>query len=274
MKFFSSLSRQNVLISILTTLRRIVLASSLLLSLFFSNTSTAAPALNDDVKSKLQQAISLALHSEEQNALEIYLALLDEQYDGAQLRYNIGTLYLQDKKIAPAVFHLATALKYAPDDEDAAYNLNIALALREDRVAELGVQKNELSSWVAQLPQSFVLGMFLIFLILLLIIFSFWPILDDKQKIPFKKLSLGIALLSLPAASLLGLRIRTEAQTRALVWQTTTARVGPDASAKAAFEAHEGLLGTLKTQEGDFTRLRLDNGLDVWLQSAALKKLP
>ncbi|MCP4500062.1 MAG: hypothetical protein GY822_08890 [Deltaproteobacteria bacterium] len=269
-----SASFSGLLRSVLRQVRVCLPALVLVLSPFFGS-ETHASGQSDEVKTQLKKALSLALHEEEDAALEIYLGLLDDGEDGAKLRYNIGTLYLTKEELGPAVFHLATALQYAPNDDDTAFNLRTALAMRRDRVSELGAEQNPLSSLARSLSREVVAGIFVILVSLLLLCFAFFPILTSSSQKAVFRIGMLLGVFLFPAGLLLGSRMWLEQQIRAVVWvEKTTARVGPDETTKSAFVAHGGLLGTLQDEEGDFSRLRLDNGLDAWIPTSALKKLP
>jgi len=251
-----------------------VLLLPLLLAILSSSSTWAATA-----EAVAQQAVDLALHGEEEAAIEAYTSLLRDGHDGAALRYNLGTLHLQQGALGPAVLHLASAVRMNPDDDDAAYNLQVALQAREDRVSELRQTTWSLARLGDQLPRDLALWAFLLPLLLTCLWMASWPL----QRRPLRWAPLLAPLLLIGAVSF-GARVQAERRVRAVVFaEETSARVGPDPGAKVAFVAHAGLLGTIVDEQAStlhrgvahvFVKLRLDNGLDVWLDKSDLRVLP
>jgi hypothetical protein len=58
-----------------------------------------------------------------------------------------------------------------------------------------------------------------------------------------------------------------------VVAQSATAHEGPSAKSKSPFEVHEGTAVSVEETVGNFSRIKLSNGLTGWVDAAALERV-
>lgn len=223
----------------------------------------------------LAEAEQLAIGGQRAAAIDAYESLLAQGFDTAGLRYNLGTLLLEEGQLGPAVLHLEMALSRDPRFEDARYNLDAARKLLIDHVDVPDDIWPLVSRLVARCRTDELAWIWLFCLASLSIAGAAWPWTSQHRRV--RRLCgsavAGALVLTLSSLSLLWVRLVDEQQRRAVVMVTEVeARVAPTPEAAPSFVAHAGLLGTIVDEETGYVRLRLANGLDAWLPRAALEE--
>ena len=228
----------------------------------------AAPG---DAEVRLKQAAELAARQEHAAAFDAYRALLDEGVDGRDLRYNLGTLALELGRVGDAVLQLRAARRLDPWDDDVRHNLEVALAERNDRLAGEASASPILTLGEAVPPSAARFA-----LALPLALFGVALLLRGaKPRRWLTLVVLGMATLSVVGGSMWLARLAFEGTREAVVLVASTpAQKEPSGSAAVAFEAHAGLSGRIVDEEGRFVRVRLENGLEVWLARDAVGVIP
>jgi tetratricopeptide (TPR) repeat protein len=230
----------------------------------------ATPAAALDVTRELSAAEDLSVRGQSGAAIDAYRRVLESGHDGADLRYNLGTLYLTSGDVGRAVLHLRAALRAQPRHEDARFNLEQAIAARADHVDAGG--REPITSRVASFVSSseaawFFLGALALFFALV----GAWPWTRNGARRAVKIGAIVAALLLADAAFLLWARVVVDGTQEAVVLaDEIPARAGPQDDAATTFLAHAGLFGEVVAREGGYARVRLDNGLDAWLPVEAL----
>lgn len=221
-----------------------------------------------DLETHLTKAADLAVHDEIEAAIDAYRVLLDEGTEVPGLHYNLGTLYLEAGDVGPAVLHLRSALHRDPADEDAAHNLEVALAGRADQLQGVGPGLSfwqELGRGVR--PQVAQAAFLLPFGLLLLVVAGYGVLAPRRW---MRAIVAALTLATLLGGLVLVARAEADVEEVAVVLEGTDARKGPSPTAAVSFSAHPGLSGTVRERSGGFARLRLDNGVEAWLDEAAL----
>jgi hypothetical protein len=249
-------------------------ALSLGLLLWAGPALAAAPALAD-VAARFTEARGLVASADLKGARAVLEDVLAAGHDGAHLRYDLGTLALEADDLGPAVWHLVTALRLNPGDDDAHHNLAVAQARRVDQLdAGAGGPPigQGLPGFAVRLPPHGVRVAFGAALGMLGVVLLLLGLLAAR---PALGRLLGSAIVAcLLTGGAFALRLYEEARLRAVVTADTTARKSPDEAGAEAFTAHPGLLGVVVDETAAFVRLRLDNGVDAWLPSKAVRVVP
>ena len=219
---------------------------------------------------RVKDAEGFAAHGEPDTARATYGALLDEltasgASASAALHYNVGTLALGAGDVGPAVLHLLAAERRAPLDDDIRHNLNAALARRADQV-----EGNTSLPLGARLPPGPVRATFGACLALLGILLAVAGI--RRRGLP-RAVVRAAAAAALVSGAIFAVRFAAERAVVVVVQQDTEARPQPDASA-AGFTVHPGLTGAVVSEQQGFVRLRLENGVDVWVDHGAIAVVP
>ncbi|MFZ9886945.1 MAG: hypothetical protein ACO3JL_05525 [Myxococcota bacterium] len=246
---------------------------ALVTTLLTAGPVTATPEATDRA---LDEAERLVVEGRRVAAIDAYRSLLSQGVDSAALRYNLGTLFLEEGELGHAVLHLETALLRDPRFEDARYNLEVARKLLVDHIDVPNQGVPSRSSTVSRWRTDELAWFSLLCLTLLAGAAAAWPWTSQHRRA--KRLCsacVAVALvLTLSSTALLWGRLVDERTRRAVVLvREVEARVAPAPEAAPTFVAHAGLLGTIVAEEAGYVRLRLSNGLDAWLPQTAIGEL-
>jgi hypothetical protein len=222
---------------------------------------------------RIKEAERLAAHGEVEAARAQLQTIHDElRASGAEtsaaLHSNLGTLALGVDDVGDAVLHLAAAARRAPLDDDVRHNLATALARRADQVSA-----GATSSPGARLPAGPVRLAFGLALGLLGVVVAAAGAGSGVVARPARRLLPAVGGIVVVASGLLGLRLHADATDLVVVMQDTEARPQPDATA-TGFSVHAGLTGVVVAEQSGFLRLRLENGVDVWVERDAVAHVP
>lgn len=242
-------------------------------SVLVSSSALRAETRSDGaVQRALAQAESHAIRGQIDQAIDAYRALLQEGVDNSDIRYNLGTLRLQQGDVGRAVLHLRTALRTDPAFEDARHHLDLALAERSDLMQNASGRGGFLWQAWQTVPMTSIARIFFGFAFLGAFFFAVAAWLPAKQ---LRAWGYRLCAAAMLLASIFGVMwyARAEANGReeaVVLVDELPARIGPEADAAVTFTAYAGLYGEALTREGTFIRLRLENGLDAWFPADAL----
>lgn len=215
---------------------------------------------------RLAEASELVRRNEPAAAADVYRDLLREGVDGLGLRYNLGTLALDEGKVGEAVLHLRTAQRMSPLDEDVRHNLGVALEARVDRLAgdpvdsPVGALGSAVPPRLARLALAVPLALLGVALALL-------GVLPMRARRRLRPVVAGLALASVCGAVIFAARTLRERTREAVVMvDAAAAQREPAPRAPEAFVAHAGLLGDVVDESGEFVRVRFENGVEAWLR--------
>jgi hypothetical protein len=222
---------------------------------------------------RVKDAERLAAHGELDAARAQYQAIHDElAASGAEassgLHYNLGTLALSADDIGAAVLHLLAAARRAPLDDDVQHNLATALAHRADQV-----EASSPDAMGARLPPGPVALAFGSLMALLGVLLAIRGAASGRATMLAGRALVPTLVTTLVAGGLFGLRRFADSADVAVVMSESEARPQPDASA-AGFAVHPGLTGRVMAEQRGFLRLRLENGVDVWVDRKHTQLVP
>ncbi len=212
------------------------------------------------------------------SALNVYDQVINANYESAELYYNCGNAYFKTNQLALSILYYEKAKKLAPNDEDIAYNLNIANSMIVDKiekVPELFYKKwwnyfyNMFSAdWWAYLSISawFVL------------VFSIGLFILSKTR-RGRKMAFYMGFLFLFASlATFGLASQkyyfSQAQQQAIVFTPTiTIKSSPTINSVDLFVIHEGTKIQLMDQVQDWVKIKIQDGSVGWIPNDALRRI-
>ena len=198
------------------------------------------------------------------------------------LYYNLGNAYYKEGALGQAIYNYERALEIDPSgagSDDARYNLDAAREAVKRKSGDRLVGAEAVPFWIRTVQPYSTSTLSWTFLVLYTLLFALLVTLRFVTP-GFLRASLWALfafwiLGTLYAGALLGGRLYlTTRVERAIVLSDTLAvHEGPDANYQTTFTVHAGLLVRVTEHDQDWARVRLQNGLEGWVQVSAIGKL-
>ena len=91
------------------------------------------------------------------SAVEAWQNCVDNEFQNADLFYNLGNAYFREKRLGFAILNYEKALRLDPTNEDFQYNLKLAKSMTKDKVEESTTEENPLLNFFFQAHHFFSL---------------------------------------------------------------------------------------------------------------------
>lgn len=242
---------------------------SFIFAVIFLTVCSCKNAFALDAKSLMQKANGLYQNNNFSEAAQIYQKLVDEDYEGTALYYNLGNAYYRLNKIGYAILNYERALRLSPGDDDVQHNLALANTKTVDNIEPL--PKFFIFQWWESLLALFNLSgwTYTAYLFYLIILVSFGIYLISQkpqlQRYAFFSGVFSVVIL-LIVASLLTVKLNREVNIKngVIVEPSVIAKVSPDKDSNDAFIIHEGLKVRLEDNIGNWYKIRLQDGKIGW----------
>jgi len=211
-------------------------------------------------------------------SIEQYEELVLQDLESPQLYYNLGNAYFKTNDIPSAILYYEKAKKLDPNDEDIAFNLQLANSQIIDKIEAVPVLfyiewwkslRNSLSidGWAK-------LGIFTFILVLLLIAAFFL-----SRNILVRKLSFWggitiflIAVLSFTLSSQKHQQFISHDE--AIVFTpTVTVKSSPNDNSVDLFVIHEGTLVEIRGEIEGWSEIKIANGSVGWVKQSTFRKI-
>lgn len=210
-------------------------------------------------------------------AVEKYEAILAQKQHSAALYFNLGNTHYRLGNVAESVYYFEQAKKMQPLDKAIRNNADFASNMTLDAIEEL--PQTQLEALQQNILVSFSLNQWAkIVLCFVWMTFVFFVRYRFSQKIQFKRLFfvLGCVLLLVTIISfaLTQIKQKEEKQIKAVVFnQEIEIWAEPNKRADILFLLHEGTtLEVLSELEG-WSKIKLANGSEGWVENTAIKTL-
>lgn len=204
-------------------------------------------------------------------ALTTYKELLTKYPNDSDLLYNTANSYFKLNSMGYAIAYYLKALKLNPNNPDYVYNLNLAKKFIQNDEGEL---KKTLFSKLFLLITKVKLSTFVIlFLISSAILLSFLFLLlakKRKKELYTNILSVSIVLLVITGLCLM-VKINANKITQGvIISKKVAAHAGPSKKLSTLFYIHEGKVCEIKSQDGNWSEIKLSNGFIGWVQTNSI----
>jgi tetratricopeptide (TPR) repeat protein len=221
---------------------------------------------------RFEQANALYLAGDFSGAVGGYEALAKEGFASPSLHLNLGNARARLGQRGPAIASWERALQLDPGDDDARANLRAAR--RDDPDRAVAGEPTLLARVVERTGDGVAAALFL------LPWWGLWGALALRRHVGGRSRRTLSAVALLAALGLLagGTLVAGRARDRrlplaVLVAPSTPLREGPSPALKPAFELHEGTRVRIVGKEGGLVLVRLDGGLEGWMDAADLEPL-
>lgn len=213
---------------------------------------------------------------EYQNALEIYLTLIEKGYASDVLYYNTGNAFFKLKDIPSAILYYEKALKLNPSNEDIQHNLQVANSMIVDKIEVIPQLffRNWWKSFYNMMPANSWAWMSIFIFTLLLAAVYFYLTSNQVfiRKIAFYS-GLVLLLLTIGTFGLASQKYYYTRQTNeAIIFTPTiTVKSSPAQSSVDLFVLHEGTKVAVLDKTNGWTKIKIANGSIGWLPETSLK---
>lgn len=211
-------------------------------------------------------------------AIMAYGTILATKQESPELYYNLGNAHYKLNELAPAIYNYEKALILEPDNVDVKNNLEFAQQKLVDKITPLpkpglsGLVEN----WAGGYHYNSWAWVAVAFAFLTLCTFAgYYLIKKEKYKrLFFAGLCLSMLLFIITIASAAFLYSAAMDDNPAIVFSKSVAvKTDPDAEAENAFTLHEGTKVQVEDQGMDWSKIRLADNREGWIESTALRFL-
>ncbi len=211
-------------------------------------------------------------------AIATYEELVAQQMVSGDLYYNLGSSYLQMKRIGPARLNLERALIHSPGSPDIEHNLNLVKFQLKDEINE--IPPFFLTKWTRNLALLASANFWGILGLLLLSLGAAGLILwqlgqtRSRRKTGFLGGSLLWVLGMLPILlSFTRMNLEKNSPYAIIQVSETTLFSAPDESSKSVFDLHEGTKVEIVDEIEEWYKVRLLNGDQGWLLEEVMERI-
>ncbi len=262
---------------------RIVICAGLLAALTYAPSAQAAdPLLGASEDATFRKGNDAFLHGDFQEAVLAYEQVVALGVVSEDLYYNLGNAYYKQGALGPAIYNYERALEVDPSGaaaDDARYNLEAAREAARRKAEDRLVGAEVVPFWIRVVAPFSTGGLAWSFLGLYVAMFGLLIALRFMTP-GFLRVSLWVMFAFLvlgtgAAGGLLGGRLYlTTRVERAIVLPDALAvHEGPDANYQTTFTVHAGLSLRITEHDQDWVRIRLQNGLEGWVQAIYVGRL-
>lgn len=244
---------------------------NIILALFFTTTLFAQGDL-------LQKANELYIKEQFKEAIDVYNQLLMTNLESPEVYFNLGNAYYKTKQYPLSILNYERAKLLSPDDEDIAFNLQVANQHVVDAIQELPgifivrwwnsfVNSQTTDTWALISIISFVFFLILAGL-------YFFARSSNMRRTAFWTACLLIAISMLSWSFAAQQKSRLVNHAFAIVMQpTVTVKSSPSENGTNLFVVHEGLKVKIIDKLGDWLEVRLADGKKGWLITESLERI-
>ncbi len=238
----------------------------------------AGTAFANQLDELMQKGGDYYRNGEYGKAIESYEEILNDDYEGTALYYNLANSYYRIGKLGYAILNYERALKLSPTDEDVKHNLAFANLSTIDRIQPLP-KFFIFDIWEAILGMFSVnswsyLAYFLYIILLMFIAYYFFVKTIFQQKVILFS-GLGVLIILALTVSLLVVKVNRETTEKSgvIVVQTVTVKTSPDIKSTDTFIIHEGLKIKVEDRLDDWLKIRLADGKVGWLLTENVEEI-
>lgn len=226
----------------------------------------------------LQKANELYTKDQFKQSIDVYNQILMTNLESPEVYFNLGNAYYKTGQYTLSILNYERAKLLSPDDEDIAFNLQVANQKVVDSIQELPgifivrwwdslVNSQTTDTWAVMSIISF-------FVFLVLLGFYFFAKTSEVKRLTFWS---GCFLLLFTFSGwtfAAKQKSRLVNHTFAIVMQpTVTIKSSPSEKGTNLFVIHEGLKVRITDKLGDWLEIRLADGNKGWLLTESIERI-
>ncbi|MBL4708557.1 MAG: tetratricopeptide repeat protein [Flavobacteriales bacterium] len=241
----------------------------------FSLLSIILLSAQNNALDQLNTANQFYENGEFSEAEQAYKSLLADGYQSDDLHFNLGNSLFKTKQIGPAILHYEKAVKLNPNNEDAAYNLQLANKKTVDKIE--AIPELFIYRWWKSIYNLFPADNWAKIMITLLLIsllgfgtFKFTRTVSLK-KFGFYVFTSGMVLALMSWGLAASQKSYVAKNTHAIIMESTVDILSaPSAGSSQLFVLHEGTKVKIKGKTEGWFEISLPNGNQGWIETKSL----
>lgn len=223
-----------------------------------------------DINSLFEKGNEYYSNGQFEEAIENYNFILNENYESAELYYNLGNSYFRTGNLGKTILYYEKGLKLSPNDEDLIHNLKFVNSKIIDKIEPLPVLF--VFEWWGSIVKFFsyntwIILTLIIFLLLLGTILMFlYGSNISVQKISFAAgLLLIILLITFSFATYASIQKYKSENEGIILSQQIKVKFSPDDKSSDAFIIHEGTKFRIEDKFDNWLKIKIADGQVGWL---------
>ena len=213
------------------------------------------------------------------DAITIYESVIAGKGGAVDLYYNLGNAYFRNNMIGKAILNYERALRFDPTDKDAKANLEYALSMTKDEIAEQYevffvawfkaiVNTMNITSWAVLAVVAFML-----LLVALLLFFFNGKVAIRKTALVFVILSLFVTIFANIAAFHIYSYMNNDSEA-IVMREEAYLKSTPDNSGTELIKVHEGRkVKIVDDTMREWKEVELEEGTVGWLPAVAIERI-
>lgn len=206
-------------------------------------------------------------------SIELYEKVINESISNnkvsAQLYYNLGNAYYRDNQLGKAILNFERALLLDPGDSDIRHNLRFANNRKVDRITPAG--DIFISNWFKAIRNLYssnewaiIAIVFFVLAVLSIAVFLFLNVLWIRKTAFYSFIVLFLLVIIFNIFSFSQKREQILGDNAIVMVGAAGVHASPDLNSNELFELHEGSKVKVKSSDGNWYEIEIDNGSVGW----------
>lgn len=229
-----------------------------------------------NVNAELQKAEDAYKQKHYAKAIELYENLIHNNYYSSELYYNLGNAYYKTNQLGKAILYYEKAKLINPSDEDINHNLKLAYSKTIDKIETKSNFFIEITrtNFLNNIDTDVMAYITIVLSLLALGSFALVMFIDKYKKV-FLLLTVLMVVVNAALYLLSGAAQKSQNTHNFAIITVRETRVfnEPIPNAVAKFNLHEGTKVKLLKKLDTFYLIRLENGIEGWIDEKGVEEI-
>ena len=240
--------------------------------------SFVSKSIFSNENTNFEKANTLYAQNKFNEAKDIYLGIAAKKYVSAELYFNLGNCLYKLDSLEGAILYFERAKKLKPNDEDINLNLQIANGKIIDKIEP--VPQLFIATFWLEFVGFFatyiwaIISVTFSFISVLFFLFYYFSKNSLQKRIYFFSgiVMLFVMLFSLVVVNASHNYFNTKDKSRGIIYEeVVNIKSAPSENSVNLFSLHIGTTVNIKEIEGDWLKVKIDNGNEGWVKSTSLR---